>query len=115
MTGRPLTRERDAELAYLAQYEQHSPVVPFGARRRSYRTFPRAPAPSRRTSWTSCAAAYSYLAADAEQDGTGAQPTPLVPKAREARRSARRSARAGAQSEPGSIDIHNALVVGKYS
>ncbi|MFE9400120.1 hypothetical protein [Streptomyces flavidovirens] len=59
--------------------------------------------------------AYPYLAVDAEQDGAGAQPTPLVTKAREARRSARRPARAWAQSEPGSIDIYNDLVVGKYS
>ncbi|MGI5372572.1 hypothetical protein [Streptomyces iakyrus] len=29
--GRP--RKRDAELAYLAHYEQHGPMVPFGGRR----------------------------------------------------------------------------------
>ncbi|MGJ5797589.1 hypothetical protein ACSCB1_00030 [Streptomyces europaeiscabiei] len=28
-----LARKRDAELAYLAQYEQHRPTVPFGGRR----------------------------------------------------------------------------------
>ncbi|MFD8609611.1 hypothetical protein [Streptomyces sp. NPDC059631] len=36
VTGWPLTRKRDAELAYLAQYEQHGPTVPFGGRRTGY-------------------------------------------------------------------------------
>ncbi|MFF5826044.1 hypothetical protein ACFY8Q_31615 [[Kitasatospora] papulosa] len=36
VTGWPLTRQRDAELAYLAQYEQYGPTVPFGSRRAGY-------------------------------------------------------------------------------
>jgi hypothetical protein len=36
VSGWPLTRKRDAELAYLAQYEQHGPSVPFGGRRTGY-------------------------------------------------------------------------------
>ncbi|MBP2055972.1 hypothetical protein J2Z21_008989 [Streptomyces griseochromogenes] len=36
VSGWPLTSKRDAELAYLAQYEQHGPTVPFGGRRTSY-------------------------------------------------------------------------------
>ncbi|NEE23035.1 hypothetical protein G3M58_93370 [Streptomyces sp. SID7499] len=32
VSGWSLTRKRDAELAYLAQYEQHGPAVPFGGR-----------------------------------------------------------------------------------
>jgi hypothetical protein len=36
VSGWPLTRKRDAELAYLAQYEQHGPTVPFGGRRTGY-------------------------------------------------------------------------------
>jgi hypothetical protein len=58
--------------------------------------------------------AYPYLPADAERDGPGAQPTPLVTKARAARRSAQHTMRA-AHSEPGSIERFNDLVVGKYS
>lgn len=58
--------------------------------------------------------AYPYLATDTGQDGAGAQPTPLVTKARETRRSARRAVRAWA-GEPDSIERYNALVVGQYS
>ncbi|MFD7957235.1 hypothetical protein ACFV4X_27560 [Streptomyces ardesiacus] len=36
VSGWPLTSKRDAELAYLAQYEQHGPAVPFGGRRTGY-------------------------------------------------------------------------------
>lgn len=36
VSGWPLTRKQDAELAYLAQYEQHGPAVPFGGRRTGY-------------------------------------------------------------------------------
>ncbi|MFI7296912.1 hypothetical protein [Streptomyces sp. NPDC050121] len=36
VSGWPLTRKQDAELAYLAQYEQHGPTVPFGGRRNGY-------------------------------------------------------------------------------
>ncbi|MGW5482936.1 hypothetical protein [Streptomyces sp. NPDC004008] len=36
VTGWPLVRPQDAELAYLAQYEQHGPTVPFGGRRNGY-------------------------------------------------------------------------------
>ncbi|MET8583594.1 hypothetical protein ABZX39_22390 [Streptomyces collinus] len=36
VTGWPLVRQRDAELAHLAQYEQHGPTVPFGGRRTGY-------------------------------------------------------------------------------
>ncbi|MBX9366017.1 hypothetical protein [Streptomyces sp. WAC04114] len=36
VSGWPLTRKRDTELAYLAQYEQHGPTVPFGGRRTGY-------------------------------------------------------------------------------
>ncbi|WP_093895604.1 hypothetical protein [Streptomyces sp. Ncost-T10-10d] len=36
VTGWPLTRQQDAELAYLAQYEQYGPTVPFGSRRAGY-------------------------------------------------------------------------------
>ncbi|MEW2290549.1 hypothetical protein [Streptomyces sp. NPDC047841] len=36
VTGWPLVRPQDAELAYLAQYEQHGPTVPFGGRRSGY-------------------------------------------------------------------------------
>ncbi|MFE2101662.1 hypothetical protein [Streptomyces sp. NPDC059468] len=36
VTGWPLVRQRDSELAYLAQYEQHGPAVPFGGRRTGY-------------------------------------------------------------------------------
>ncbi|MFD0449436.1 hypothetical protein ACFQ10_54970 [Streptomyces indonesiensis] len=36
VSGWPLTRKQDAELAYLAQYEQHGPTVPFGGRRTGY-------------------------------------------------------------------------------
>lgn len=36
VSGWPLTSKRDAELAYLAQYEQHGPTVPFGGRRTGY-------------------------------------------------------------------------------
>ncbi|MET9509411.1 hypothetical protein ABZX62_13155 [Streptomyces flavidovirens] len=149
VTGWPLTRERDAELAYLAQYEQHGPVVPFGARQRSYSPepdhavvlavpqfaaqhaaehtrdnkgqivlgpdLPPSASPVAQDVLALLPGAYPYLAAVAEQDCAGAQPTPLVTKAREARRSARRSARARARGEPGSIDIYNDLVVGKYS
>ncbi|MFJ3189641.1 hypothetical protein [Streptomyces halstedii] len=40
VTGWPLTQQRDAELAYLAQYEQCGPTVPFGSRRAGYGTEP---------------------------------------------------------------------------
>ncbi|MFE7049865.1 hypothetical protein ACFVAM_16055 [Streptomyces californicus] len=40
VTGWPLTRQQDAELAYLAQYEQCGPTVPFGSRRAGYGTEP---------------------------------------------------------------------------
>ncbi|MGW4349006.1 hypothetical protein ACWEL8_28590 [Streptomyces sp. NPDC004690] len=36
VSGWPLTSKRDAEIAYLAQYEQHGPTVPFGGRRTGY-------------------------------------------------------------------------------
>ncbi|MFG2683959.1 hypothetical protein [Streptomyces sp. NPDC048392] len=36
VSGWPLNRKQDAELAYLAQYEQHGPAVPFGGRRVGY-------------------------------------------------------------------------------
>ncbi|WP_324790402.1 hypothetical protein [Streptomyces sp. H51] len=36
VSGWPLTSKRDAELAYLAQYGQHGPAVPFGGRRTGY-------------------------------------------------------------------------------
>ncbi|MFH9044317.1 hypothetical protein ACH4FA_33975 [Streptomyces sp. NPDC017966] len=36
VSGWPLTWQQDAELAHLAQYEQHGPTVPFGARRTGY-------------------------------------------------------------------------------
>ncbi|KDN72962.1 hypothetical protein DF19_07215 [Streptomyces olindensis] len=36
VSGWPLTRKQDAELAYLAQYEQHGPAVPFGGRLAGY-------------------------------------------------------------------------------
>ncbi|MFD7704151.1 hypothetical protein [Streptomyces caelestis] len=40
VSGWPLTGQHNAELAYLAQYEQHGPTVPFGARRVGYNIEP---------------------------------------------------------------------------
>ncbi|MCX4538982.1 hypothetical protein OHA79_44735 (plasmid) [Streptomyces sp. NBC_00841] len=148
VTGWPLTRERDTELAYLAQYEQHGPVMPFGARRHRYGpepehavvlsvprfaaqhaaehtrddvgrivpgpVLPQGAGPAEQDVLALQRGAYPYLATDTGQDGAGAQPTPLVTKARETRRSARRAVRAWA-GEPDSIERYNALVVGQYS
>ena len=46
-------------------------------------------------------------------NGAGATASPLVAKARAARRSARRAVRAWSQVKPGAIETHNALVVGQ--
>jgi len=149
VTGWPLIRQQDAELAYLAQYEQHGPAVPFGGRRTGYGQEPdhavvlsvprfaaqhaaehtrsekerislgpdvpdAAVGPAEQDVLTLLRSAYPYLPTDAERDGAGVQPTPLVTKARAARRNAQHTGRA-ASGELGSLEVYNDLVVGKYS
>lgn len=150
VTGWPLTHEGDAELAYLAQYEQHGPVVPLGGRRHGYGQEPNhavvlavpqfaarhadehtrdqdgrivtgpaiapgASEPGEQDVLALLRHAYPYLPADAARDGAGAEVSPLVAKARAERRGARRAVRGWSQMQPGSTEVYNALVVGRYS
>ncbi|MFF8931487.1 hypothetical protein ACF1AO_29945 [Streptomyces longwoodensis] len=149
VSGWPLTSKQDAELAYLAQYAQHGPAVPFGGRRNGYGVEPDhavvlavprfaaqhaadhtrdhrqrvvlgahlaagSAGPDERDVLALLRGAYPYLPADAEGDGPDARPTALVTAARAVRRDAQRERRAS-YSGPDSIEVHNDLVVGKYS
>ncbi|MFF7858778.1 hypothetical protein [Streptomyces sp. NPDC007904] len=149
VSGWPLTRKQDAELAYLAQYEQYGPTVPLGGRRAGYGVepdhavvlavprfaarhaadhtrgdrqritlgpglFPGSAGPDEHDVLMLLRGAYPYLPADAEGDGPGAGPTAMVTTARAVRRAARLRRRA-ASSGPGSMEVYNDLVVGRYS
>ncbi|WGD45130.1 hypothetical protein [Streptomyces cathayae] len=150
VTGWPLVRQQDAGLAYLAQYEQHGPCVPFGGRLTGYGWEPEhavvlavprfaarhagehtrehwgrivvgpdvaagATGPEEQEVLALLRGAYPYLLADAEWDGAGAAPTPLVTKAGAVRRDAQRqSVRAGGGGLE-SVERYNDLVVGAYT
>ncbi|MCZ1011923.1 hypothetical protein [Streptomyces lydicus] len=145
MTDWPLIRQRDAELAYLAQYEQHGSTVPFGSHRTGYGWEPdhavvlavpgfaarhaaehataesgrivlgpalpaAAAGPDERDVLALLRGAYPYLPTDAERDGADASPTPLMSKARAARRDSRHGL-----DEARSMERYDELVVGRYS